>query len=461
MTATLRLSPSLVFALVGLPRLLLGQAPHLRGSYVLDPDHGRIEGNVCLSHVELPAEPHFLLANGLNVASVTDSAGRQLPFGGFFGGRQVDEATDYPVGLSDSSSRHELCITFVGAYPVYAPNTALQDWKGRIAFSEGTVRATEQSRWYPVLYDSATGAMQTAVTFDLGVRCHGCTTIYLNGASLVVDSVGRFASEVPRPILLYAGRTAARVVDGLVYLGASVSDSASRRFHRMVDSIAAYYAGLLNQPYGDRPAFLSFRSVGVGYPIGELRWAFASWPTLAFSGGFSFAGMLDSTGGVVLFGTVSHEMAHYYFGTRFIPHGPLSWIYLESTAEYLSLKAIRRLVSDSMFKVRVGAYLGAIQQDSSLPPLPAVHSSDQIDGTYRYYLAPLYLLALERRVGEQHVARMLQALLRRPPDSAADYDGLREAALAAGVSGQQWSAFEKECLLVPAMACVGSLARGS
>lgn len=456
MTATLRLHSSLVLVLVVLPRLSPGQAPHLRGSYVLDPDHGRIEGNVCLTHVELTARPHFLLANGLNVASVTDSAGRQLPFGGFFGGRQVDEATDYPVWLSDSSSRHELCVKFVGAYPVYAPNTVFQDWKGRIAFSEGTVRATEQSRWYPVLYDSATGAMQTALTFDLGVRCHGCTTIYLNGTGIVADSVGTFASGEPRPILLYAGRYPARVVDGLEYLGASVSDAASHRFRRMVDDIAAYYAGLLNRPYGDRPAFLSFRSVGVGYPIGELRWAFASWPTIAFSGGFSFDGMMDSTGGVVLFGTVSHEMAHYYFGTRFVPHGPLSWIFLESTAEYLSLKAIRRLVSDSMFNVRVRAYLGAIQQDRSLPPLPSVRSSDQIDGTYRYYLAPLYLVALERRVGEQPVARMLQLLLRRSPDSPADYDALREAALAAGVSGPQWSAFEKECLLVPAMDCVGS-----
>jgi hypothetical protein len=106
----------------------------------------------------------FLLARGLNVREVRDSAGRVLRAERADTGAE-DDAERYT--FADTSAAGRFCVAYVGAYPVYrvdAGERAASDWKGQIAFDGRTVRAAEQTRFYPVAVDSATGAPLQAIT---------------------------------------------------------------------------------------------------------------------------------------------------------------------------------------------------------------------------------------------------------------------------------------------------------
>jgi len=435
------------------------QVPHLAGSLMLDPDAGRFDGALCVSRFSPRAPVRFLLATGLNVAQVTDSAGRVLDYKWYYDVDPSGEGTEYVVSLPDTAARlSKLCVSYVGAFPVYDSNTASDDWKGRIAFTAGTVRATEQTKWYPVLYDSASNHMEQAVTYRLHVRCPGCRTIYVNGATPVRDTVADVASAVARPLMLYVGRYDGHQVDGFDYLGGAVGPTAARVLRRTFNEIKEYYERLLDVAYGDRPTLLSFRSVARERYIGRNTWAFTTWPTIAFDGGLDFDQLIDTTGRESLY-VLSHEMAHYYFGTVLVPRGPLYWLYLESTADYLSLKAIGRFAGDSAMRARVADYLRQIQRTGSFPTLSAIRTEGEIDGTYRYRVGPLYLLALDRMMGERKAAGLLRELLTAPAERPADYPSFRQAALAAGITAAEFARFEAECLTPPAAtSCIATLA---
>jgi hypothetical protein len=96
---------------------------------------------------------------GLNVEAVTDAEERALVFGGFYGGRMIGEGLLYTV-VEPPEEIESLCVRYTGAYPVYRVDEgegSTHDFKGVIAFNGRTLRATEQSKWYPVLYDPSTG----------------------------------------------------------------------------------------------------------------------------------------------------------------------------------------------------------------------------------------------------------------------------------------------------------------
>lgn len=140
-------------SLAGSP-VLLAQAPHLTGTVDIDMPRGLIAGNICVSNLPRRDSLRFLLRNGLNIASVRDANGDALEFEGDYDGRMVSEGLEYT--LQDSMPRPEkLCVEYTGAFPVYQKRDRVGDSKGLIAFNGRTVRATEQSKWYPVFYEPA------------------------------------------------------------------------------------------------------------------------------------------------------------------------------------------------------------------------------------------------------------------------------------------------------------------
>ena len=414
------------------------QTPHLSGRVTVDPSRGLLDGRLCLFRFTPRSDLRFVLSAAVNLMLVSDSTGRSLPYAGEYNGRLIGEAREYVVTRRESDSLPgHLCLAYRGAVPPFDSNTATTDWKGRVTSIGGVLRASEQSTWYPTLLDSASGRLERAVSYDLTVECTGCRSIYLNGSRPIAGSSGRFSSSVPRPLLLLAGELSFQETPDITLVGGRAGPEATRAFSAATRELAGYYERLLGIPYRERPTLLTFRSVWSERPDGVPSWQFVTWPTIAISGGVTFDSVLAGPSGARtvphgLWTTLSHEMGHYYFGTLLDPVGPLRWFALESTAEFLSLKAVAALRGPEAGVARaiqVAQGMGQV----TLPRLDQIRRVDDITGTYRYQYAPAFLLTLEARHGEAKVLAMLRELLATPAGAAIDFERLAGAAERAGL----------------------------
>jgi hypothetical protein len=60
---------------------------------------------------------------------------------------------------------------------VYTDKLSFIDFKGIIAFNGKTLRAAEQSKWYPVLYDAANDRLIEAYTYSITVNINNGQTV--------------------------------------------------------------------------------------------------------------------------------------------------------------------------------------------------------------------------------------------------------------------------------------------
>ena len=216
------------------------QVPHLAGKMFVTPVDGLLGGELCVTNFTPRRDLHILLSAALNIKEVSDGT-NVLTYTEVVSPQFIGEAREYAIHRSDSQPPiGRLCTTYLGAVPIFDSNTATTDWKGRLADFKGTLRAAEQTRWYPTLYDSATGRFEDNVTFAIDVHCGQCRSIYLNGAAPVADTVGHFASTTPRTLLLYAGDFGFASAGNATFVGGAARESrrgrSPRRWERLPPS---------------------------------------------------------------------------------------------------------------------------------------------------------------------------------------------------------------------------------
>lgn len=443
----------LAFALVALlaTAVQAQSVPHLDGQIWTDPAAGTLRGDVCLSALPAQATQTFLLNRGLNVRDVRDAeTGAPRSLDGFYDATNVGDATRYSVAGAGA-----YCVRYVGAFPVYsvdAGERASEDWKGQIAFDGATVRAAEQTRFYPVPEDSASGMALEAVSYRIDVDCPTCAALYLNGSAPVAGPRASFASDLARPLFLYAGAFPFSTDGDTRFVGAVVSPADAAVVRAGVAAIARIHEATLGLPSADDPAFLTFASVSRDRQLDNATWAFVTWPTVALDGRVPFSALIDSTDGArrldpFFVDLLSHEMAHFYFGARYTPRGPLTWFLLESTAEFLSLKAIRVLRGDAAYTEAVQDHYRDALSAGAVTPLDSVTVAARIGENYRYRLGPLLLLALEDYVGAEHVRGALASLITDPPAGDVDYAAFRARLVQAGAVPEALDQFGAECLV--------------
>lgn len=425
--------------------------PRITGWIETDPATGFLAGDLCIAAPPPALGGAILLHRGLNVRGVRNAVtGEALSFEGYYDARNLGDATPYKVeqGAADQG----VCVTYVGAFPVVrvdAGERTTDDWKGNIAFDGKTVRATEQTRFYPTLRDAA-GVEHQQVAYDVEVRCTGCKTIFWNGSAPVAGDRARFTSDRPRPLMLYAGDLPFTTIDGVHFVGAEVSADAAAFVGASFATIARQHEAYLGAAMEDQPSLMSFAALGgrASRKLGVNTWGFATWPTIASDGRLPFDALAPSEAdGSLSAGRqryFAHEMAHHYFGARYAPRGPLRWFMLESTAEYLAARAVRALRGETAYQGLLAGY--ARNTPSSVVPLDKVTEPGQIEGDYRYALGPLLLVALERRIGEEPLRRALSSFITHPPSEEVDYAYLRARLVAAGAAEAALAAFEAACL---------------
>lgn len=432
--------------------------PQLIGAFDVDPAAGLLSAEVCLSGPPVLQSSTFLLHRGLNVRDVRRAdTGSMLEFERDSEGRGSYDAVRYKLATAAGAAGY--CVRYRGAFPVFAVDAgerAITDWKGQIAFDGKTVRAADQSAFYPIPL-SDNGAATPAMSFRLTVACAACSAIYVNGARPQAGPKASFESEVARPLLLYAGRLPYRSRGTVNFIGTEISDADADAINKGAAQLAQAHSSYLGLPYADQPSFLSFASVGGDRSLTRSTWQFVSWPTIAYDGRMQFGsllqdGNLQPSSAIYL----AHEMAHFFFGTLMVPRGRLQWFMLESTAEFMALKAYRAVYGEALFAQRIARYVALLDKVPPLVPLSRVTSPDQIGDDYRYRLGPLLWLALEGHVGAGPVREYLRHLVQARVDEDVDYPRLRQGLQRFGATEAALDRFESSCFVDrPAVACFG------
>lgn len=429
----------------------------LVGKLSSDPATGVVAGDVCLNG--LAATQAFLLHRGLNVRGVRDAAtGERIHFD-FDGHARETDAEAYRFVMPAKVKSY--CVEYVGRYPVYQVERgerAELDSMSDVAFDGRSVRSTYAARFLPVPLDAKNNAIN-ALTFKLTVECAGCRSLYVNGAAPQPGPRAEFTSNVPRPMLLYGGDFPVTTKGRAHFVGAPVSDAGAKAISSDLQALAEFHERYIGAPYRDTPSFMSFAAVGWDRKLDATSWQFVSWPTIGADGRLAFDSILDPTdpahmrpGWIRL---LAHEMAHYYFGTVYEPHGPLRWFLVESVAEFMAMRYIRDRQGPEEFQKRWDRRASEVKRIKAIVPLNRISDPEQIDVDYRYALGPLLLFALERDVGAEPLRRALGSLVQSPPTGEADWAMLAERLRKGGASPDRLKAFEQQCLTPrPAPACL-------
>lgn len=413
---------------------------------------GRVEGRACIANRPANVAGAFALNAGLNVAKVTDGSGKPLSFDGWYDPGISGEARVYTV----SDAPTVLCVDYVGAFPVYPAHDAPDDFKGVMAFNGDSARFTEQSAWLPTPFDSKAKVRGGDTAYDLDISCEGCRFLYVNGNAPVVANRSRFSSIVARPALFFGGKGPITTTTNVTILNETVASAQANTLSETVGRVANYYQNYLGRPVVDRPTFLRMVTIDqVHRDRKGWEWGFATWPTIAMSGSVGAVGATLATGGEKRDGRIAyiaHEMGHYYFGTLTSPQGPYFWFMLESTAEFLSIKALQNLSGDTAAQRHIAGLTAKVNnQTEPFVALDRITESSAIGGTYRYSYGPLLLLALERQVGEVKMRAFIRGLL--SAGSIRTWSDLQAVAANAGIDRASWERWRNACVADGKRAC--------
>jgi len=428
---------------------LHAQTPHLSGKVEIVMATGQVTCDFVLSNIPNLGKNYQLLLNkGFNIKAIKDADNRTLKYDGFYGGTMRGEGLTYTPILKDSIMENpvQLHISYTGAFPIYTDTLNFIDFKGLIAFNGKTMRATDQSKWYPIIYDIKSDRQIEQMTFDIEVTAKDARTIFVNGDLPKTGPVARFKSDIPIAPMLFVGDYGTQKTDGAIFLNTQMNEKQLKVFEANIAEMKAYYYKALKIPYHTKNVFIEHE------PVEKFNkgrsWGFVAFPTIAFAG-IKLGDMIDEEHNKLKDSTdypfIAHEIGHYYFGNVLQPNSTLFWFFLESTAEYLSVKAGENKFGKA-FGTNYFQNKGKQLKNFKAKPLNAIKEINEISNTYRYSYGPFLLRGLEQLIGEQRMFKFLSTCL-TSKNELTDYSFFRKNALKSGVTQKEWDTFEKTFIL--------------
>lgn len=425
---------------------LKAQTPHLSGKAIVDMQTGQITCDFIISNIpDLGKDYQLLLNKGFNIKHLKNAVGEVIKYDGYYNGKMRGEGLVYTPSDKNAVLQNpkQLSISYTGAFPIYKGEFNFTDFKGLIAFNGTTLRASEQSKWYPIIYDVKNDQQMEQVTYDISVESKGAKQIFVNGDLPKAGPLASFKSTVPLAPMLFIGNYNVQQTASALFLNTNMNKAQLAIFQAEIAEMKAYYHKALGIPYDTKNVFIEHTAIEK-FNEGRI-WGFASYPTIAIAGG-KLGETIDQTNKKFKDSTdypfYAHEVGHYYFGKVLQPNSTLFWFFLESTAEYLSVKA-----SEAKFGKSYGnAYFKnatAKLKNFKATPLNKVTEINQVNGTYRYSYGPLILRGLEQIVGEKRMFNFLKQCL-STKGKPTDYAFFKEQALKSGISSTDWNNFEKQ-----------------
>tara|TARA_R110002050_G_scaffold41242_1_gene100113 strand:- start:116168 stop:117559 length:1392 start_codon:yes stop_codon:yes gene_type:complete len=419
------------------------QIPHLEGKIMVSVKLGTIDADITLKNLPNTNNYTIWLNSGLNIEYFRDQNDQfNFSYNTTYNSDISSEALQYYFPSNDNKSRYlptAFKVKYTGKFPVISDTTRAydwEDWKGNIAFNAKTLRASEQSAWYPILYDIQNDLVIDKYSFNIEVECTDCQTLYLNGDEPKKTTIARFQSEQAVPLLIFVGNYEFKEINNIFILNSNLNINKLNTLTNTTNAIINFYERILKTPYGPPVVYLSSTPVSK-----KNEWMFVTYPTVAVIGidkykldnyfdneTFQFKQKSNIT-------FIAHELAHYYIGTMFVPNSKLKWLFLEGVTDYLSIKAAKEILGIETYNIIVTNYMNELQEFKP-KPLNQIVNANQINETYRYRYTPLLLLAIENEIGEVKMYEWIKTLV-NTKNQMTDYEFFIQSLSKVGIPEKQ------------------------
>lgn len=434
-------------------QIIAAQIPHLKGEVKISIVNGTIESDLEYSNLPKLKNYSIWLNTGLNLRYFRNEA-EQYNYRNvkYYDDQKSSEAFQYYFPDTDNKGRflpENFKINYVGKFPVISDTLKASnrgDWKGNIAFNGKNIRASEQSVWYPILYDIDNDVLIDKVTYDVTISCIDCESIYLNGSEPVKAKTAHFKSDKPISMMLFAGLFNFTKNKNTYFLNTELNIEQETVLGDWTDKIVKYYEDKLKIPYGNPVTYLYTT------PISKRNaWMFVTYPTIAIIGQEKYnvksyfsanTNVLKDNANIEYF---AHELGHYYFGTVIVPNSELRWVFLEGLTEYLALQTVKEVLGDENYQTKINTYLKETKEYK--PKSLATIKNNEIDEIYRYYYIPLLLSALEKEIGKEKVWNWLRTILKSETLVKTDYQFFKSSLIKSGVKESEFNRFEEKYIL--------------
>lgn len=423
------------------------QIPHISGTITISVKNGTIACDLEMSNLPRIKGYSLLLNSGFNIDYIRDSTDKfGYRYNRYYNSDKGYEALQYFLPASDNKNRFlpkKFRIKYVGAFPVKADTAKYSDsgdWKGNVAINGKYLRLTEQSAWYPVLYDTLKDVKYQKVTYDLKI-VSDAKCIFLNGSPPVQAPISNFKSDVPVALLLLAGDFDFNRNKDTFFVNTYLDKKQEDVLSGWADKMTNFYSDKLKIPYGNAITYVGATAVSR-----KNAWSFVTYPTVAIVANhdnysiksyFNDKQQLKDSSLISFF---SHELGHYYFGTYLVPNAELKWMFLEGFTEYISLKARQQILGEKFYLKALSEYVKQLK--NFVPtPISAIKNENDISNSYRYSYVPLLLTVLEKQIGEPSMWKWLNIVL-NSKDQNTNYAFFRSTLITSGITEQQYKIFE-------------------
>lgn len=418
---------------------------HMEGSVALDLKTGFFKCDLQLSNLPKLKAYRILLNKGMNIKYFKDTRNELIDYVGHYDGSIKGEAVEYTFKADPNEHiPPEFRVNYKGAFPVYVDDFNLFDHKGLIAINDKTLRATEQTKWYPVIYDVKNDKLIHSYTYDLTLSLEGGSTIFINGSAPKKAAKEHFVSNKAHPLLLFAGNYDFVEDKGDYILNTTVTKENAEIIFGNIARIKNNLSKNLGIEFSDNIYLIHHRAINKRKK--GSSWGFNTYPSFAFTG-LDFKKLADSNGKFYddYYKYFGHEFGHNYFGSN-VMSGKLGWFWLESFAEYLSYNTAEDLSGKQFLSEVLIEQLKHIKEGSFIP-LDKIEHKDQIDEKYRYVLAPLMLKCFEDRFGRQKANLTLKYVLDFAKKESLTLEHLERAATKSGISKKQFEVFKTNFII--------------
>ncbi len=419
------------------------QVPHLDGKISVSIQNGTIDAELTLSNLPKTNNYTLWLNSGLNIEYFRDAENQfNYSYNTEYNPENSSEALQHYFPANDGKSRYlpdSFMVKYTGKFPVIEDTSKAYDWgdwKGNMAFNGKTLRASEQSAWYPILYNKTEDVVIDKYTFNLEVAWKDCETLYVNGDIPKKVNQAVFKSEQAVPMLLFLGNYNYKKVDKIYVLNSELDSNKLNTLTKTTVDIIGFYEKMLKIKYGKPVVYISTTPVSK-----KNEWMFVSYPTIAVVGidqykldnyfdnqTYTFKQKSNIT-------FIAHELAHYYIGTKFVPNSELRWFFLEGLNDYLSIKAAKELLGSNIYQIIIDSYIDNLKDFKPIP-LNQIKVASEINETYRYKYTPLLLLSIEQEIGESAMYKWIEILINSKNETT-NYTFFINSLKSAGVTEDQ------------------------
>ncbi|WP_017257506.1 hypothetical protein [Pedobacter arcticus] len=344
-------------------------------------------------------------------------------------------------------------IFYTGAFPTYTTDSVTSDDMGVIAIKNNILRATVQSVFIPELVDRITKKHITSYTYDIVVNCSRKETVYLNGSAPQTGKVLHLVNTSPLDFLIYAGNYNIQHHDNLYLLNTNLEKQYIDVLAKTTEQISRYYSKNIGIAYDANVVFPQIFSIG---PKNQyVKWAFTVTPTIVMDVN-ELNTKIDLKSKAIsdpnTFRIIAHEMAHKYFMQQLNAIGTRNlWrFYHETLAEYLALKAVENLLSETIYQEQLTKYIFTEKNKKSIfPTFDEIEKSekDLTNASYNYY--PLFIIGFEKMFGIDNTFKLLRQLVLDKDQFTFDTAYFKKRILKIGISEQDFEKYQVAYLNSP------------